>query len=104
MLHSKCVPRDLYDRKCADYDELLTKYHALKLAGATPPLESRPGRVVQAGPTAEELAQKRLHDSLVEDLARTLEGVEGPASEAAKMEARRLRAIALGGSITDPPV
>jgi hypothetical protein len=98
------VPRHVYDRKCAEYDTLFAAYEKLKLAGAVAPAEPRQGRVVPAGPTSEEMASKRMHDSMIEGLAKDIEGLPGVSPAVAKREAERLRALAVGGSIMEPPV
>lgn len=104
MLHSNCVPKAVYDRKCAEYDTLFAAYAKLKLAGAVAPPETKPGRVVSAGPTVEESASKRMHDAMIEGLAKEIESLPGVSPALAKREAERLRSLAIGGSITEPPL
>lgn len=104
MLHSKCVPVSLYAQKCADFDALLDKYHALKLAGAIAPPEPKPGRVVQAGPTADEAAHARMVTEIVESGAKELAKARDISLEAARAEIAGLRGLAIGGSMMDPPV
>lgn len=103
MLHRHCVPLSLYNQKCRDFDALLEKYHALKTLGASLPAEPKQGRVVSSGPTPEESAEKRFHDSLIEGLAKDIESMPGVSPELAKREAKRLRDLAIGGSIMEGP-
>jgi hypothetical protein len=103
MLHRNCVPLSLYNQKCRDFDALLDKYHALKTQGASLPAEPKQGRVVSSGPTPEESAEKRMHDRMLEDIAKDLEKLPGVSKDVARREAAKLREIALGGSIMEGP-
>jgi hypothetical protein len=94
------VPRDLYDRKCAEYDALLEKYHALKLAGAALPPEPKPGRVVEPRLDPEAVAAQRMHDELIERLSADLEHAAGVDPALAKAEAARIREQAFGKGMT----
>lgn len=89
MLHRHCVPRELYDR-------LFDAYEKLRLAGAAAPPEPRPAKVTTPGPTPEERAERRMHDQLVESLAKEIEKLPGVDPTLAKAEADRIRREALG--------
>lgn len=96
MLHRNCVPRSLYDQKCAEYTALLDKYHALKQTGAVLPPEPKAGRVVPPGPSPEAIAAKKMHDQVVEEIAADLERMPGIDPALARAEAKRLREAAFG--------
>lgn len=108
------VPRSLYDemqrtlrfalddknRELASVharlQDLTEKYHALRLAGASAPVEPKVGRVVQPGPSPEALAGQRMHEEIVENLAKDIERMPGVDPTIARAEAQRLRDAALG--------
>lgn len=90
------VPRSVYDDLSRRYDALMEKYDRLKLAGATAPPEPKAGRVVPPGPSPEALAGQRMHDSIVESIAKDIEGMPGVDPTIARAEAQRLRDAALG--------
>lgn len=104
MLHRHCVSLALYERKCDDYNDLVEKYHALKLAGATPPAEPKPGRVVQAAPDADEMAELRLREHLLDEGAKQFAKARGIPVEQARAALAESLNVGLGGSVMDPPV
>jgi hypothetical protein len=95
-LFTESVPRDLYDRKCAEYDALLDKYHALRMAGAEPVTKIRttlqpPDGAAQTLKAAEMAAS----DPNVRRVAEKFMA-QGMAEPVALREAKRLADIARG--------
>lgn len=92
-LFSDTVPRDLYDKKCADYDALLEKYHALRQMGQAPVAPLRMSLPKQdSGTTALRNIETALHSPRVQAVAESLRRdnpsltAEGALAEAARLD------------------
>jgi hypothetical protein len=95
---SESVPRDLYERKCKEYDDLLEKYHALRQSGYDPaskirmigPKPDSAEQVIRAGEQA--FVDPRMRRAVEACLA------EGMSEADALREAYRLVNIAKGNA------
>jgi hypothetical protein len=97
-IFKETVPKSIYDQKCAEYNDLLAKYHALRLEGYNPAAKLRMiGPKPDSGLAAIQAGERAFVDPRV---ARAFaQCVEAGMSEAdALREAVRLVGIATGKS------
>lgn len=93
-----------YDALHDRYDKLVDKLVLMKRKGYETPMEAKQARVIPSGPSADELAMKRVHDALINELADDIAAIPGIDPKVARAEAQRLRDVALGGALGEPPV
>lgn len=86
------VPRSVYDDLQTRYDQLLEKYHALKLAGAVTP--AKPATAVQPEPSPEERARRQAEEDYTQNVVRHLM-TQGASELEARVIAADLRRAAM---------
>lgn len=103
-LFSDTVPRELYDRKCAEYDALLEKYHSLRLIGNAPvsPIRTSMPKP-DTGTAALKDLEQRAHSPRVLGMAANLRAQKPELTqEEALAEAVRLDGFIAGRAMVPP--